>query len=377
MVFRCLKDFNVAMLAKQGWWLLKYPNNLLGLISSLLSSVDGARFAVLMVLTLSGGEEVEEAENNPSLNESDEIEEPKKGMWFTSKQEVHEFYAKYAKNLGFAIAYRTQNVRSDGKVKYFGIECTRAQKRTKRSEVNPLKPSLSSKIDCKAKVRGTLQPNGRYKLTTVVLEHAHDLIPSDSRHFPMNKRIRTLVKRRLEINNEAGIGVSRNFDSIVVEAGGYEALTFDERDARNHIQNARRLRLGVGDAESVAFYFHRMQQENSNFYSAIDFDVDGPIRNLFWADARSRAAYKAFGDVVSFDTTYLTNKYDMPFAPFVGVNHHGQSILFGCGLLSYENTDTFVWLFKEWLNCMSATPPKAIITDQCRAMQNAIQIVFP
>ncbi|XP_028068965.1 protein FAR-RED IMPAIRED RESPONSE 1-like [Camellia sinensis] len=246
--------------------------------------------------TLSGGEEVEETENNPSLNESDEIEEPKKGMWFTSKQEVHEFYAKYAKNLGFAIAYRTQNVRSDGKVKYFGIE---------------------------SRIRAILQPDGRYKLTTVVLDHTHDLIPSDSRHFPMNKRIRTPVKRRLEINDEAGIGVSRNFHSIVVEAGGYEALTFDERDVRNHIENARRLRLGVGDAESVAFYFHRMQQENSNFYSAIDFDVDGRIRNLFWVDARSRAAYKAFGDVVSFDTTYLTNKYDMSFAPFVGVNHHG------------------------------------------------------
>ncbi|XP_022853627.1 protein FAR1-RELATED SEQUENCE 5-like [Olea europaea var. sylvestris] len=41
------------------------------------------------------------------------------------------------------------------------------------------------------------------------------------------------------------------------------------------------------------------------------------------ADNRCRQAYKEFGDVVTFDTTYLTNKYDMPFAPFVGVNHHG------------------------------------------------------
>ncbi|XP_028098978.1 protein FAR-RED IMPAIRED RESPONSE 1-like [Camellia sinensis] len=67
----------------------------------------------------------------------------------------------------------------------------------------------------------------------------------------------------------------------------------------------------------------------------------------------------------------------MPFAPFVGVNHHGQSILLGCGLLSSEDTDTFVWLFKSWLNCMSDHPPKAIITNQCKAMQKAIEIVFP
>jgi zinc finger SWIM domain-containing protein 3 len=48
---------------------------------------------------------------------------------------------------------------------------------------------------------------------------------------------------------------------------------------------------------------------------------------FFWADARSRAAYEFFNDVITFDTTYLTNRYDMPFASFARVNHHGQSII--------------------------------------------------
>ncbi|XP_028054623.1 protein FAR1-RELATED SEQUENCE 5-like isoform X2 [Camellia sinensis] len=184
-------------------------------------------------------EEVEEHDNNLEFNESDEVEEPKKGMYFNSKQEVYAFYAKYAKQLEFAIAYRTQNVTTDGEVKYFGIECTWARNRTKRLEVNPLEPSLSSKIDCKARVRASLQTNGRYKLTTVVLEHTHDLILTDSQHFAMNKRILTSVKRRLEVNDAAGIGVARNFHSIVVEAGGYETLMFDERDARNYKLHVR------------------------------------------------------------------------------------------------------------------------------------------
>jgi transposase-like protein len=59
------------------------------------------------------------------------------------------------------------------------------------------------------------------------------------------------------------------------------------------------------------------------------------------------------------------------------VNYHGQSILFGCGLLSNENTDSFVWLFNVWLKCMSDRAPNAIITDQDKAMQAAIAIVFP
>lgn len=53
--------------------------------------------------------------------------------------------------------------------------------------------------------------------------------------------------------------------------------------------------------------------------------------------------------LVSFDTTQLTNKHHMPFSHFVGANHHGQSVLFGVGLLSDETTSTYVWLFETWL----------------------------
>lgn len=67
--------------------------------------------------------------------------------------------------------------------------------------------------------------------------------------------------------------------------------------------------------------------------------------------------------MVTFDTTYLTNKYEMPFAHFVGVNHHGQSILLGVALISSEDTASFVWMFEAWLKCMKGRSPRAIITD--------------
>jgi transposase-like protein len=86
---------------------------------------------------------------------------------------------------------------------------------------------------------------------------------------------------------------------------------------------------------------------------------------------------KYFGEVITFDITYLTNKYDMPFAPFVGVNHQGQSVLLGCVVLSYDDATTSTRLFTTWLKCMYGCAPNAIITDQDKAMKKANEAVFP
>ncbi|KAJ0863281.1 putative transcription factor FAR family [Helianthus annuus] len=117
--------------------------------------------------------------------------------------------------------------------------------------------------------------------------------------------------------------------------------------------------------------------EDRNLYFVVDLFEDGSPRNIFWADGRSRDAYIKFGDVVVFDVTYMTNKFKIPFAPFVGVNHHRQSILFGGALLENEKQDTFERLFKNFLKCMFDKYPLAMITDQDKAICNAIQSVFP
>lgn len=89
---------------------------------------------------------------------------------------------------------------------------------------------------------------------------------------------------------------------------------------------------------------------------------------MFWADARSRFAHKLFGDVITFNMTYLTNAYKMSFAPFMGVNYHSELILFGCDLVFREDIDAFIWLFKSWLRCMNDHAPQGIIIDQDKAM---------
>lgn len=106
-------------------------------------------------------------------------------------------------------------------------------------------------------------------------------------------------------------------------------------------------------------------------------DEDGFLRSIFWADFRSRNDVLTFGDVLVFDVTYKTNNLMMPFAPFIGVNHHRQTILFGCALLTDEKEESFTWVFQQWLKCMFNKAPLVIITDMDQAMFNAIKVVFP
>ena len=135
--------------------------------------------------------------------------------------------------------------------------------------------------------------------------------------------------------------------------------------------------LAQGGAKEMLELFLHMQEENSNFFYAMDLDDEQRLKNVLRVDAKSREDYKIFVDVVSFDTTYITNKYKMPFAPFIGVNNHFQSVLLGCALLVDESTSTFTWLMQTWVQAIGGKAPGVILTDQDKAIKVAIRNVFP
>lgn len=87
--------------------------------------------------------------------------------------------------------------------------------------------------------------------------------------------------------------------------------------------------------------------------------------------------YRFFGDVITFDTTYKTNLYDMPFGLFVGVNNHFQSIILAGVLMHNEQEESFEWVFREFTRMMGGPAPKTILTDQNRAIEVAIKKNYP
>ena len=87
------------------------------------------------------------------------------------------------------------------------------------------------------------------------------------------------------------------------------------------------------------------------------------ITNIFWVDAKMILDYAYFGDVVTFDTTFGTNKEYRPFGVFLGLNQFRETTIFGAAILFDEIEDSFVWLFETFLAAHNGKQPRTIYTD--------------
>ncbi|XP_074265281.1 protein FAR1-RELATED SEQUENCE 5-like [Silene latifolia] len=91
-----------------------------------------------------------------------------------------------------------------------------------------------------------------------------------------------------------------------------------------------------------------------------------------------REDYRLYHDVLIFDKTYRTNRYNLICGAFVGINNHWSNVMFGCAFLSDEKEESFKWLFNVFNEAMGDDlHPVSIFTDQDKAMTNALEAVYP
>ncbi|KAL4598763.1 hypothetical protein ACB092_11G080500 [Castanea dentata] len=184
---------------------------------------------------------------------------------------------------------------------------------------------LQTRTGCEASIRFTMT-NGEWKVTHFNPTHNHEFAKLEERPFLRSNRKITDAQ-------------------LIEEARGFENVGFIKRDCYNVVNKQKLINVETGDAQSLVDQFKRKQVKDPMFFFyAIQVDQENRMTNFFWRNGRSRIDYNSFGDVICFDTTYQTNKYNMICTSFVGVNHH------------WKNT---------------------IFTDQCQAMKNAIRVVFP
>ncbi|KAG5566109.1 hypothetical protein RHGRI_001895 [Rhododendron griersonianum] len=184
-------------------------------------------------------DEIETIEDGKEETENceDKVEEPKVGMTFDTSEGAYLYYLKYANEKGFAVAKRSSRKGRDGNVRHVGFECCRAGKARVRTS-NPVKPRPQTKIEYQARVNVVIDPDGKWRLSHVVLEHNHEQSPTKARYFKSNRVLNEHVKRKLELNDQAWIRVYKTYDSLQIEAGCPDKLPFLKKDCRNHLDKA-------------------------------------------------------------------------------------------------------------------------------------------
>ncbi|KAF5476423.1 hypothetical protein F2P56_008138 [Juglans regia] len=200
------------------------------------------------------------------------VEAPRSGMEFDSTKDLTAYYKQYAKQEGFGV--RTQRTRKDdeGRPVYVTVGCARGGKYHPTNN-NISKPRPTTRTDCKVIVNATLSKNDKWVFTTVENVHNHIIVsPKKIRLLRSHKHLDEYSQIIFDLNDRADIRMNKNFYSLVVNAGGFENLQFQEKDCRNFIDNTRHLRLGEGGGEALNQYFQRMRNRNDGFVSNMDLD---------------------------------------------------------------------------------------------------------
>ncbi|XP_038715772.1 protein FAR1-RELATED SEQUENCE 5-like [Tripterygium wilfordii] len=304
---------------------------------------------------------------------------PKVGQEFESFDESQNYYNEYAREAGFSVRLSsTKRNKSNEFIRREFVCFKEGIREEGSSKSNCIRKRGLTREGCKAKmivVKSTSKPV--FVVTQFHAIHNHILTTPRKVHMLRSHRSMSNAKKALTQQfAAANIPIHQQISILEVQAGGIENIGCIEKDFYNARRDEVKSYAGH-DAQMLYEYFQAEKDKNPEFFFTFKMDVESKVTHCFWADSGCRRAYAAFGDVVVFDTTYNTNRYSMIFAPFVGVNHHGRTILLACAFLSDETTESFLRLLQQLLAAMPAGAPKMIITDQDPAMTRAIGELFP
>ncbi|XP_016185571.1 protein FAR1-RELATED SEQUENCE 5-like [Arachis ipaensis] len=215
------------------------------------------------------------------------------------------------------------------------------------------KPTPEPRCGCSEMMEIRLDaPSSRWFISYFSDEHNHLLLDLRLTGLLRGHRFMSEVDIGHMINmKKGGISVGQIYQALANQEGGYEYLSFTQRDMYKKIAKERHQL--PGDAYAALKYLEDQATNDPSLYFNHHMDADGTLRNLFWYDGLSRADYSLFSDVLAFDATYKRNKYMCPFG------------------------DTYRWLLQQLKVAMNGKAPVSVITDGDLSMKFAIEKEFP
>jgi hypothetical protein len=223
--------------------------------------------------------------------------------------------------------------------------------------------TTSARTCCPAKIRLGRTSDHGWIVVEHVEEHNHEMSESygETKQWPSHHHLDIYTQSLIRKLRENNIGITKLYSILGTFFGKMANVPTTKRCLKTLCHKINR-EEAEDDINKTLLLFSELMKDDPGYKYVIDRDEDGRIRTLMWSNSKSRMQYSHFGDAITFDTTYKTNLYEMPFGLFVGVNNHFQSVLLAGVLMTDETIETFQWIFKEFAKLMGGKEPKTILT---------------
>ncbi|XP_057791126.1 protein FAR1-RELATED SEQUENCE 5-like [Salvia miltiorrhiza] len=308
-------------------------------------------------------------------------------------QQAEKLYEDYAKVYGFISRKATINRADDGSISTRYMLCNREGAPNHGDSLilvegngeNRKRKRTSFKVGCKALIIFKAMSYGCFRVGTFIEGHNHKMVSETSRHFmSSNRQVHEVHQYFIHAGIRANIGPTKTFCIFKEIVRDYDKVGCTSIDFKNYGRDLK-VYVASSDAHMLLETFKDRKELCDGFQYFYDVDEENQLSRLLWTDKQAVINLKNFGEAVSFDATYNTNKfkffivlirYKMIFTQFTGRDNHGKCVSFGAAIISHEDMDSYAWVFSKFTECVR-NAPRVFMTDQDPGLKKAVALVWP
>lgn len=247
----------------------------------------------------------------------DLIKKPVDDDLYDTLDEAFKMYQTYADKCGFSVRKGTHKMSKEKRITHKYYLCNKAGKARTTKSVNtltdgtPIKDQRNTNFkvtDCPARIKLKAIPGtSLYRLYDFVEKHNHPMDEPENKDLSrVNRKLNFEDRKYIFDASLSNCGASMAHRLRACLKGGYENVRGTVVDYKNWRRDINKF-IGNRDAQMLVDKLKIRKKYLSDF--SFDYVCENrELTCLFWADETAKCNYKVFGDVVSFDATFRTNK---------------------------------------------------------------------
>ncbi|XP_076916045.1 protein FAR1-RELATED SEQUENCE 5-like [Bidens hawaiensis] len=182
-------------------------------------------------------------------------------------------------------------------------DCNESSKPYYKSRKRP-----TIRCGCRAHIQLKSVDGVIFEVDDFVEGHNHRMVADSNMQFVRSARKLTHVQEEAIYElSSMNLGPVKAFNLMTTQYGGFEKVGATKDDCKN-IKQGLNCYIGEYDAEMIVQRLCAKRTFSSDYSFKYDVNDDRELIRVFWSDEISKSNYLAFGDIISFDATFKTNK---------------------------------------------------------------------